>query len=159
MSPAVKNSNKSGKKAHASGKGKARQAATKSKVVAEQVPVGEASEGEGMEVRSEDEEDVDEEGLQRLMDALGEDGLGDFERAQLHALGGLSEAEDEEGSGSEEEELDAEEEEEEEEEEEKEEELALDEVDSVDEDAVPRQKIEIDNKVSTPECPSIRDHD
>ncbi|THH18364.1 hypothetical protein EW146_g2601 [Bondarzewia mesenterica] len=108
---------------------------------------------------------VDEEGMKKLMKALGDDGLDDFGQAQLQALieGGDSDEEDEnEEDGSENEgvEDDAEEEREENEgadvgvsdsdddEEVEEEEVALDDVESVDEDAVPRQKIEIDNKVA-----------
>ncbi|KAJ6585434.1 eukaryotic rRNA processing protein EBP2-domain-containing protein [Mycena capillaripes] len=110
--------------------------------------------------------------MERLMKALGDDGLDEFETMQLHlTLGGdeaggegagddddddtsdeeftldknADEASDEEGSDSE----DGEEEEEfEDDEEEGEEDIALDDVESVDEDAVPRQKIEIDNTVA-----------
>ncbi|KZP31617.1 Ebp2-domain-containing protein [Athelia psychrophila] len=108
--------------------------------------------------------------MTRLMQALGEDGLDEFDTAQLQALD-----EDEEGSGDEDWETDNEEggedsdsgseegedaedevpedlegpEASDEEDEEEEEDIALDDIDgSVDEDAVPRQKIEIDNKIA-----------
>ncbi|EPQ54682.1 Ebp2-domain-containing protein [Gloeophyllum trabeum ATCC 11539] len=120
-----------------------------------------------------DEEDVDEEGMARLMKALGDDGLGEYDLAQLQLLNAEDDGEDEDvGSGSE----DASEGEEDgvsesegegnegegegsnrrnaepqhpvAEDEEDEEAVPLDEVESVDEDAVPRQKIEIDNKIA-----------
>ncbi|KAF8867576.1 eukaryotic rRNA processing protein EBP2-domain-containing protein [Gymnopilus junonius] len=114
--------------------------------------------------------------MARLMELLGEDGLDEFDQAQLQALAGSdNEEEEEEGeSGSEEEgqgaEIEALSDDEDSEEEEGEEddaqnasdaedesegtdngeneEIVLDEVDSVDEDAIPRQKVEIDNKVA-----------
>lgn len=93
--------------------------------------------------------EVDEAGMKRLIEALGEDGLDEFDQAQLIALeggkSGESEDEDQSASGENENEDDGASENDELEEEEL---VALDEVDSVDEDAVPRQKIEIDNKVS-----------
>ncbi|GLB38640.1 putative eukaryotic rRNA processing protein EBP2 [Lyophyllum shimeji] len=142
-----------------------------------------------------DDEGVDEEGMARLMKALGDDGLDDFDRAQLNLM--LGEGEEDEstddegdegaeeavseadaelsGAGSEEEEEDSEEEdgegeeeaeeagedsaeEGEEENEEKAEEaeegedededqdVLLEDVDFVDEDAVPRQKIVVNDK-------------
>lgn len=116
-----------------------------------------------------DDEGVDEEGMERLMKALGTDALDEFEQAHLQALAGEDDEEwetDEEmdgkaGEGAEE---DAEQDEENgsgedlegskaiegpsDDEEEQEGDIALDDVDgSVDEDAVPQQKIEIDNKV------------
>jgi len=117
-------------------------------------PVGSSEEDDS------DDGGVDSEGMARLMKALGDDGLDEFEQVQLHlALGGdedlesgsdvdveaeAGEGEAGESDGSEddehEEEVDGDEQQEEEE-------VALDDVDSVDEDAVPRQKIEIDNKV------------
>ena len=131
---------------------------------------------------SEDEDGVDEEGMARLMKALGEDGLDELGKAQLRALDGADEAESENGHDSEVErasELDAEKADEElggEDESEDEEDIVeatatlfdestedgeeedgdiavephdipMDEASSVDEDAIPRQKIEIDNKV------------
>ncbi|KAF7987085.1 hypothetical protein HWV62_253 [Athelia sp. TMB] len=139
-----------------------------------------AEDDESAEGSDEDEDNdgVDEEGMARLMQALGEDGLDDFDTAQLQAL---EEDEDEEwetddddeeeeeedadadlvegsDSGSEEDigdaELEGEQDSEgpnasDEEEEEEEEDIALDDIEgSVDEDAVPRQKIEIDNKIA-----------
>jgi rRNA-processing protein EBP2 len=147
------------------------------------------------EDEEEDDEGVDEEGMQKLMAALGEDGLDDYEVMQLESLNGNA-AEDQEGSeelesgdedeedelvsgddedaeviersgesGSEEDEDEDENEEagvavaagtsssvgagsdDEVDEEDDEDAVALDEVESVDDDAVPRQKIEIDNKV------------
>jgi len=126
-----------------------------------------------------DEEDdgVDEEGMARLMKALGDDGLDEFGQAQLDALAGESGSEDEDevegkegGSGVEDEDSDvevdgasdsehndedAEEDEDDDDSEgegdddelDQEGDVLLEEVDSVDEDTVPRQKIEIDNKV------------
>ncbi|KAJ7050878.1 eukaryotic rRNA processing protein EBP2-domain-containing protein, partial [Mycena amicta] len=98
---------------------------------------------------------VDEEGMERLMNALGEDGLDDFERMQLHlTLGGGDESSDDEefvppqddDSDSQSQDVDAEDLDEAlGSDEEEEEDVALDEVESVDADAVPRQKIEIDN--------------
>lgn len=149
-----------------------------------EVDEGESDEGDkeeeedaddsGSEV--EDDEGIDEEGLERLTNALGEEGLDDFDRAQLVALRGVSSDEEEEGheadSHSEEEEAvevesgdesadeheEAGEEEEQEQnaeesngedegEDEDDEGIALDDVESIDEDAVPRQKIEINNTV------------
>jgi len=151
MLSAIKSSHKSGEKAPASsGEGKACQAEAKSKAVREPVPVDKGEED------ASDDGDVDEEGLQRLMKALGQDGLGDFERIQLHALSESGGGEGREGSASEIEDEEEEEEEEEEAEEkegeEEEDELALDELDSVDEDAVPRQKIETNNEASIADC-------
>ncbi|TFK42423.1 eukaryotic rRNA processing protein EBP2-domain-containing protein [Crucibulum laeve] len=134
-------------------------------LVVEAVP-GPVELSESEESDSEDE-GVDEEGMARLMKALGEDGLDEFEQAQLRSLGGDSDEDEDEdkevdsegeevGSGDEGEEgslLDEDEEEEagsqdEEEEDEDDDGVPLDEVESVDEDAVPRQKIEIDNKIA-----------
>lgn len=99
-----------------------------------------------------DDSEMDEVGMARLINALGEEGLNEYDQAQLLALerdGNFSEDGDEasesEAEGADEQEnisgqvL---------EEDSPEDLVALDEVDSVDEDAVPRQKIEIDNKVS-----------
>ena len=128
-----------------------------------------------------DNDGVDEEGMERLMKALGDDGLDDFDQTQLElALGdednwatedegdGDDEASDSEEGGSNvagkvylDEEMDDSQEEDEDEEGEGEgegldenveqgdeqDQIALDDVESVDEDAVPRQKIEIDNEV------------
>lgn len=122
------------------------------------------------EENSGDSEDdgVDEEGMARLMKALGDDGLDEFETAQLRALavdkdgsseddnwedeeeGAAESSEDEENEASgEDSDEDGEEgtDEEEQIDEAEEQDVALDDVESVDEDAVPRQKIEIDNTV------------
>ncbi len=110
---------------------------------------------------SSEEQDVDQEGMEKLMAALGEDGLDEFAQAELRALVGETEDEDQ-GSGSEvegeeEEVSDGEDENEDPEEDEEDnqendeplEDIPLDEAESVDEDAVLKQKVEIDNKVST----------
>ena len=94
---------------------------------------------------------VDDEGLEKLMKALGEDGLDEFDLAQLRMLSGAATGEESEedtnaesvpedkqsGDGEDEEE---------------EEEIALDDddVDSVDQDAIPRRKVQVDNKVCIP---------
>ena len=103
-----------------------------------------------------DEEDedsgVDNEGLEKLMNALGEDGLSEFDLAQLRMLSGS--AAGEEGSDGEEEgssdgEEDGADTESQEGAEEAGEEIALDDedVDSVDQDAIPRRRVQVDNKV------------
>ena len=100
---------------------------------------------------------VDEEGLEKLVRALGEDGLNEFDLTQLRMLAGPPIGEEEDG---EEEEEDADdnadsttgsEEEKQADGEEAEEGIALDDEDvgSVDEDAIPCRKIEVDNKVRT----------
>lgn len=154
------------------GKSKATSAIVSAKTKPTHPPTEDLNAGEVDELAEgsdEDDEGVDEEGMTRLMQALGEDGLDEFDTAQLQALD-----EDEEGSGDEDWETDNEEggedsdsgseegedaedevpedlegpEASDEEDEEEEEDIALDDIDgSVDEDAVPRQKIEIDNKV------------
>jgi hypothetical protein len=127
-------------------------------------PLPESSSEADEDEEESDDEGVDGEGMERLMKALGKDGLDEYEQAQLQMLGG----EDEEEWETDEEEKDGEagesgEEDSDEEaeglddenviegpsgEEEEQDDIALDDVDdSVDEDAVPRQKIEIDNKV------------
>ncbi|KAK0457783.1 eukaryotic rRNA processing protein EBP2-domain-containing protein [Desarmillaria tabescens] len=101
--------------------------------------------------------------MERLMKALGDEGLDEFDQAQLGALGGEeesdSEGEGENGSdeedaesigGEDESEEEAEEQDEdeddaEEDEDDAEEEVALEDVEDVDDDVVPRQKVEIDN--------------
>ena len=126
-------------------------------------PVAEDSD----EQSGDDDSGVDEEGMKKLMKALGDDGLDDYEQAQLIALMGDEEEEEvdeEDGSesddgegdqsrdteaGIEEGSSDGSEDEEDDLDDAEEEEVALDGVESVDEDAVPRQKIEIDNKVSS----------
>ena len=121
------------------------------------------NESDASEEESEDGENdgVDEEGLEKLMNALGEDGLDEFDLAQLRMLTGSAAGEEddseEEGRSNDDEEDNAdathastdEEEQEDEGKSKEEEEIALDDedVDSVDEDAIPRRKVEIDNKV------------
>lgn len=114
---------------------------------------------------------VDEQGMKRLMDLLGDDGLDEFGAAQLDALNGAdSEAESSGSGGDSDSESDSDlglhdgetvgvssvdedavsddEDEGWEDEEDEDEEIALDEDDvSVDEDTVPKQKVVIDNKV------------
>jgi hypothetical protein len=92
-----------------------------------------------------DDDDVDQEGLTKLMDALGPDGLDDFDKAQLQQLG-EDEGDDEEASdhdddvdeehtlGLDDDVHDGRA-------------LNLDDVSSIDQDAVPRQKIEINDQV------------
>ena len=111
---------------------------------------------------SDDSEDdgVDEEGMVRLMKALGEDGLDEIGRAELEALAESSEDEGEESNdknvkgmeGSElersgDEDVQLSDEEDNEEQEAQAEEIAMDEAYFVDEDAIPHQKVEVDNKV------------
>lgn len=113
---------------------------------------------------SEDSEDegIDEEGMARLMEALGEDGLDELGRAQLEALPGESRSkeEDEESeAGFGDQEVDnvdetgalsdqsSEDDQEDESEEAYLQQMPIDEAASVDEDAIPHQKLEIDNKV------------
>jgi rRNA-processing protein EBP2 len=101
-----------------------------------------------------EDDDDNEEGLEKLMKALGEDGLNEFDLAQLHTLTGAAASDEEDGGeddGSSDEMDDGEQggDEEDEDVSSSVEEIALDDedVDSVDEDAVPRRKIAIDNKV------------
>jgi rRNA-processing protein EBP2 len=112
---------------------------------------------------SEDSEDsgddgVDEEGMARLMEVLGEDGLDELGKVQLEALAGDSgseeEVESEAGLGDQEEDgidemgaLSDESSEEDNDEDEGQSEMAIDEAPSVDEDAIPHQKLEVDNEV------------
>jgi rRNA-processing protein EBP2 len=121
------------------------------------------NESDASEEECEDGENdgVDEEGLEKLMNALGEDGLDEFDLTQLRMLTGsaadeVNDSEEEGRSSDDENDADAtnastdeEEQEEEEGKSKEEEEIALDDedVDSVDEDAIPRRKVEIDNKV------------
>ncbi|KZV60506.1 Ebp2-domain-containing protein [Peniophora sp. CONT] len=100
-----------------------------------------------------DEDGVDEEGMARLMNALGDEGLDEFERAQLGAItGDGSEDEDEEEgsdeeSGSDDEVVEGEDAVEDDEEEEEGVELDGDDVSIASDvvDLVPKQKIQIDN--------------
>ncbi|KAL1729665.1 eukaryotic rRNA processing protein EBP2-domain-containing protein [Schizophyllum commune] len=109
-----------------------------------------------------DDEGVDEEGMERLMKLLGDDGLDEYDQAQLSMMLG---GDDESGSEEEEEEEEGEDDSDEEADSDSEETAAgpsatkpqeadddaipLDEVeDEVDEDAVPQRKLEIDNTVA-----------
>lgn len=102
-----------------------------------------------------EEDDVDEEGMEKLMAALGEDGLDEFAQAELRMLAGESDEEDDSDQGSDDDEgeedegdvSEAEEEGDSDENEEDDEVIPLDEAESVDEDIVPTQKVEIDNEV------------
>jgi rRNA-processing protein EBP2 len=113
-------------------------------------PESDASEADESTDDDDENSGVDDEGLEKLVKALGEDGLDEFDLAQLRMLSGAAageEAEDDANAESvpeDEEPGDGEEEEEEEGEE-----IALDDddVDSVDQDAIPRRKVQVDNKV------------
>ncbi|EFI27140.1 hypothetical protein CC1G_14965 [Coprinopsis cinerea okayama7 len=179
---------KADKKKDVKGKNKASKSAESKKVATEKAsktvppPEPEVSDDEGEWVDEDDDEEssddefdgVDEEGMERLLKALGENGLDEFDQAQLESLHGGDEdssegegeeEEGDEGSESEEEEdagSDAESEKEansskmeveggegSEGEDDEEEEIALDETeDLVDEDVIPRRKVEVDNKVA-----------
>jgi rRNA-processing protein EBP2 len=96
------------------------------------------------------DDDENSGGLEKLVKALGEDGLDEFDLAQLRMLSGAAAGEETEDDANAESVLEAEEPGEGEEEEEEEgEEIALDDddVDSVDQDAIPRRKVQVDNKV------------
>jgi len=125
------------------------------------VPADKSDTGEDVDKTDEEEDSgVDEEGLEKLMTALGEDGLDEFDLAQLRMLSGT--AVDEEGSSedeeepSEEDDADGENPSEEvelmegDEVSEADEEIALDDedVESVDQDAIPRRKVQVDNKIA-----------
>lgn len=132
--------------------------ATKPVVVEEvQLPV-ESSSGE----EESEDEGVDEAGMEKLLEALGEDGLDEFDQARLQALTADEEddsdddAEENEDAGGESGAEDAAQDEESENEDidvaddesDDEDLIALDEVDDLlDPDTVPRQKVKIDNKV------------
>ena len=103
-------------------------------------------------------DDVDEKGMNRLIELLGDDGLDDLDKYQLGLLSkrGETDEEDDDSAVNKDEELVEKEEGEEEEEEEPTsamaealEDVDLEDVSSVDEDAVPRQKILINNAVCT----------
>jgi hypothetical protein len=91
---------------------------------------------------------VDEEGLQNLVRALGEDGLNEFDLTQLRMLAG-SPVDEESGEDDNAHSTNESEDIEQADAEEEEEGIALDDedVDSVDEDAIPRRKVQVDNKV------------
>lgn len=122
--------------------------------------------GSDSEEGDSEDEGVDEEGMERLMKLLGEDGLDDFDRAQLEGLVGDYEGEAEEDSedeaGEESEKVSDEEGNDEsisdenlangdkqdaEEYGDDDDAIPVDEVDEIDADQVPRQKLEIDNQV------------
>jgi len=119
--------------------------------------------------KTDEEEDsgIDEEGLEKLMKALGEDGLDEFDLAQLRMLSGTA-APDEEGSSEDEERSEEDDADEKilsedaepmegDEMSEADEEIALDDedVESVDQDAIPRRKVQVDNKVRPSMAPSL----
>ena len=169
MPSSLRNPETFGKKVPKEGKGKA--PSSRSKKV---VPISEPVESDD-EDEDENDEGIDEEGMARLMKALGEDGLDEFGQAQLRSLAGdddssdvgdassEGEGEDDEDAGANDEDDDDEEEsaaeddedapedndQEQEEDEDEETAVLLDEAEDVDEDAVPRQKIEVDNKVGS----------
>ncbi len=131
---------------------------TKSKLVqvAEPAPPHESDASETDESLDDDDEDggIDEEGLKKLMKALGEDALDEFDLAQLRMLSGAAAGEagsdEEEDSEDDKEDTDTESVPEDAEPRDEEEEgIALDddEVDSVDQDAIPLRKVQVDNKV------------
>jgi rRNA-processing protein EBP2 len=108
------------------------------------------------ESESDEGSGVDEEGLEKLVRALGEDGLDEFDLTQLRMLAGSpvgeeEDGEEEEGADDNADSTTGSEEEKQADGEEAEEGIALDDEDvgSVDEDAIPRRKIEVDNKVRT----------
>jgi len=107
-----------------------------------------------------EDEGVDQVGMERLVELLGEDGLDDFDRAQLKSLAEDDEEEEDLEDGAEDEKVeevsDREEgknggdmeEKEEVEVQSNDDDVLLDEAESIDQDAVPKQKLEIDNQVS-----------
>jgi rRNA-processing protein EBP2 len=124
------------------------------------VPVVDASDEESVDGDSGSEsDDIDEAGMDRLLELLGDDGLDDFARYQLGLLSKTGDSEDDSDlvvnmDDEEEQEEESEEENEEKGEEEPEstvlealEDVDLEDVSSVDEDVVPRQKILINNAV------------
>ena len=129
------------------------------------------SEEEDDSEEGDEDEGVDEEGMKKLLKALGDDGLDDFGQMQLDALGSDDDEEEGEGDDGSASESDGEEEDKEgkdededtdaeEEKEEKEgdgaEEVELEDAESVDEDAVPRQKIVTNNTVCDLICHNSR---
>jgi rRNA-processing protein EBP2 len=120
----------------------------KSMQVVKPAPPPESDASEADESTADDDENSG--GLEKLVKALGEDGLDEFDLAQLRMLSGAAAGEETEDDANAESVLEAEEPGEGEEEEEEEgEEIALDDddVDSVDQDAIPRRKVQVDNKV------------
>jgi rRNA-processing protein EBP2 len=114
-------------------------------------PDSDVSEADGSLDDDDENSGVDDEGLEKLMRLLGEDGLDEFDLAQLRMLSGAAadeEAEDDANAESVPEEEESGDEEEEGEEDD-DEEIALDDDDvgSVDQDAIPRRKVQVDNEV------------
>ena len=115
-------------------------------------PESDASEADGSTDDDDENNGVDDKGLEKLVKALGEDVLNEFDLAQLRMLSGAAAGEETEDDTSAKSVPEDEEPGDEEEDEEGEgEEIALDDddVDSVDQDAIPRRKVQVDNKV----CP------
>jgi len=146
---------------------KAPKAETTKNVPPPKLDVVEAEEEDDAEEDEDDEDDgVDEEGMARLMKALGDNGIDDLGRMQLEALageeGGDEEESDEEDvsedeeagendEGSDDDDDDDEDEDENEAEDNEKKvpaDVAVDDADSVDDDAIPQQKILVDNKVA-----------
>jgi rRNA-processing protein EBP2 len=129
----------------------------------------EDEEGDYQDTDDSEDDGVDEEGMARLMQALGENGLDDMGRVQLEALAagsgsenggeeGLdgenvidSEGSEVEGSGADEvgqlSDESSDDQEGEQAEPHESHDIAMDDASSVDEDAIPHQKVELDNKV------------
>ncbi|KAJ3787642.1 eukaryotic rRNA processing protein EBP2-domain-containing protein [Lentinula aff. detonsa] len=127
----------------------------------EQIDESEVEADAGEDSEEDDDGGIDEEGMERLMKALGDDGLDEFEQAQLEAAldGADSESEEEDGEEDRsEEEEDSDEDEEEAEgdsdgDTEGEQEgdgqfIELEDIEAVIDDAVPIQKVEINNEVA-----------
>lgn len=145
-------------------KGKQKEKVVTQTEVVQVVPETNEQDSEDSEEEEEDDEEnggVTEEGMQRLMQALGDEPLDEFDNAQLESLVGDDDDDsEEEAEGSDEEAVensDAENDNEEvdsagseaglDADETEEEDIALDDVESIDDDAVPKQKVEIDNEV------------
>ena len=112
-------------------------------------PELDASEADGSTDDDDENSGVDDEALEKLVKALGEDSLDEFDLAQLRMLSGAAAGEETEDDANAESASEDEEPGDGEEEEEEGEEIALDDddVDSVDQDAIPRRKVQVDNKV------------
>ncbi|KIM29997.1 hypothetical protein M408DRAFT_328429, partial [Serendipita vermifera MAFF 305830] len=144
----------------------------KGSVAKTKAPVKELSDEESAEdnENSSESDDVDEEGMNRLMELLGDDGLDDFAKYQLGLVSAAGEDDEEDDSDAEnDEENDDDDEESDEDDEEAEdgadsqegenaepeatmvealEDVDLEDVSSIDDDAVPRQKLIINNSVA-----------
>lgn len=120
-------------------------------------PDSDASESDESLDDDDENSGVDDEGLEKLVKALGEDGLDEFDLAQLRMLSGAAADEDESDEEHGEEAQDdanaesvrEDEEHRDGEDEEEGEEIALDDddIDSVDRDVIPRRKVQVDNTV------------